>query len=225
MPHISIVQKFAYQLTYTAVPIRWNSSTNRLVLQYQLMMYQVGTAMHWLGSDKRLSYPWQYFVKGKAIFCQIFLPLFFVMLVYFDVKMVQMHQKANNPLIQGFQLEKIFFPVRNIFFPTGRFFPSNWAFFVYLVIVCRFMPCESVKIFYLKFICQKRVTSWTEQMPTAKSSENTFRSNGVCLMPCFSFLSIPRVWKPAAICLRQRVFADTSLWCTHQCYYLLTADS
>ena len=33
-----------------------------------------------------------------------------------------MHQKANNPLIQGFQLEKIFFPVRNIFF-------SNWALF------------------------------------------------------------------------------------------------
>jgi hypothetical protein len=33
-----------------------------------------------------------------------------------------MHQKANNRLKQGFQLEKFFFPVRNIFF-------SNWALF------------------------------------------------------------------------------------------------
>ena len=55
MPHISIVQKFAYQLTYTAVPISWNSSTNRLVMQYQFMMYQVGTAMQWLGSGNTLS--------------------------------------------------------------------------------------------------------------------------------------------------------------------------
>ncbi len=40
-----------------------------------------------------------------------------------------MHQKANNPLIRGFQLEKKFFPVGNIFFPNWALFPVQLGVF------------------------------------------------------------------------------------------------
>ena len=140
-------------LLQVCVPANLHCSTYQLKLQYQ----QAGTAVpaydvpSWYCDA--LTWFGQYIVLALTILCHrkgnllsnLFISSFSVMLAYFDVKMVQMHQKANNPLIQGFQLEKKFFPVENIFF-------SNWALFPVQLGVFR-LSCYRLLIFTLR-ICK-----------------------------------------------------------------------
>ena len=140
-------------LLQVCVPANLYCSTYQLKLQYQ----QAGTAVpvydvpSWYCDA--LTWFRQYIVLPLTILCHrkgnllsnLFTSSFSVMLVYFDVKMVQMHQKANNPLIQGFQLEKIFFPVRNIFFSNWALFPvqlgafrlSRYSLQIYALRICK----------------------------------------------------------------------------------------
>ena len=112
-----------YQLADTTVPISWYYSTNWLILQYQLAGTAVPFIMYQSWYWNALSFPWQYFVIGKAVFCKIFL---LYLLPFFRMpwkgKIGDWALKNEKPPNTGFPVGK-----KNCL--TGNIFFSNWALF------------------------------------------------------------------------------------------------